>query len=173
MVVGASSGLGRGIAVGLGRRGARVALLARRQERLVEAAKEAGPEAVAIKAIDDSTFQMTTAGPLPYVLGALTHYSFTVVPIHAIEKFGKDWTKPENFVGNGPFKLESWKPQDRAAARPSLPPASVSSVRTRAAMSWSPTPPSPAATRSSSSCRQECASGISAAETEPSTSASA
>lgn len=48
VVVGASSGLGRCIAVGLGRRGARVALLARRQERLVEAAKEAGPEAVAI-----------------------------------------------------------------------------------------------------------------------------
>ena len=48
VVVGASSGLGRCIAVGLGRRGARVALLARRQERLVEAAREAGPEAVAI-----------------------------------------------------------------------------------------------------------------------------
>ncbi len=80
--------------------------------------KKAGPEAVAIKAIDDSTFQMTTVGPLPYVLGALTHYSFSVVPIHAIEKFGKDWTKPENFVGNGPFRLESWKPQDRVTVVP-------------------------------------------------------
>ncbi len=48
VVVGASSGLGRCIAVGLGQRGARVALLARRQDRLVEAAKEAGPGAVAI-----------------------------------------------------------------------------------------------------------------------------
>ena len=48
VVVGASSGLGRCIAVGLCQRGARVALLARRRDRLVEAAKEAGPRAVAI-----------------------------------------------------------------------------------------------------------------------------
>jgi NAD(P)-dependent dehydrogenase (short-subunit alcohol dehydrogenase family) len=48
IVVGASSGLGRCIAIGLGQRGARVALLARRQGRLIDAAKEAGPRAVAI-----------------------------------------------------------------------------------------------------------------------------
>jgi len=48
VVVGASSGLGRCIGVGLAARGHRVALLARRYERLVEAAKEAGPEALAI-----------------------------------------------------------------------------------------------------------------------------
>lgn len=48
VVVGASSGLGRCIAIGLGQRGASVALLARRQDRLVDAAKEAGPGAVAI-----------------------------------------------------------------------------------------------------------------------------
>jgi len=48
VVVGASSGLGRCIAVGLGTRGATVALLARRHDRLVEAAQEAGPGALAI-----------------------------------------------------------------------------------------------------------------------------
>jgi NAD(P)-dependent dehydrogenase (short-subunit alcohol dehydrogenase family) len=48
VVVGASSGLGRCIAVGLGNRGATVALLARRHDRLMEAAKEAGPDALAI-----------------------------------------------------------------------------------------------------------------------------
>lgn len=48
VVVGASSGLGRCIAIGLAKRGARVALLARRKDRLVDAAKEAGPGAVAI-----------------------------------------------------------------------------------------------------------------------------
>jgi NAD(P)-dependent dehydrogenase (short-subunit alcohol dehydrogenase family) len=49
VVVGASSGLGRCIAAGLGRNGAHLALLARRHDRLVEAAKEAGPNAVAIQ----------------------------------------------------------------------------------------------------------------------------
>jgi NAD(P)-dependent dehydrogenase (short-subunit alcohol dehydrogenase family) len=48
VVVGASSGLGRSIATGLGQRGAAVALLARRLDRLVDAAKEAGPDSLAI-----------------------------------------------------------------------------------------------------------------------------
>ena len=48
VVVGASSGLGRSIGVGLAKRGARVALLARRRERLEGAAREAGNGALAI-----------------------------------------------------------------------------------------------------------------------------
>ncbi|MHB1518234.1 MAG: SDR family oxidoreductase [Acidimicrobiales bacterium] len=48
VVVGASSGLGRCIAVGLGKRGSRVALMARRKDRLVAAASEIGPDALAI-----------------------------------------------------------------------------------------------------------------------------
>jgi NAD(P)-dependent dehydrogenase (short-subunit alcohol dehydrogenase family) len=48
VIVGASSGLGRSIAIGLGQRGATVALLARRHDRLVDAAKEAGPGSLAI-----------------------------------------------------------------------------------------------------------------------------
>jgi NAD(P)-dependent dehydrogenase (short-subunit alcohol dehydrogenase family) len=48
VVVGASGGLGRCIGIGLGQRGARVALLARRVERLEKAAREAGDGAVAI-----------------------------------------------------------------------------------------------------------------------------
>jgi NAD(P)-dependent dehydrogenase (short-subunit alcohol dehydrogenase family) len=48
VIVGASSGLGRCVGVGLTRRGARVALLARRRGRLDDAAKEAGAGAVAI-----------------------------------------------------------------------------------------------------------------------------
>jgi NAD(P)-dependent dehydrogenase (short-subunit alcohol dehydrogenase family) len=49
VVVGASSGLGRCIGTGLAQRGAQVALLARRRERLVDAAKDAGPGTLAIQ----------------------------------------------------------------------------------------------------------------------------
>ncbi|MFZ0905880.1 MAG: SDR family oxidoreductase [Mycobacterium sp.] len=49
MVVGASSGLGRCIGVGLAQRGAQVALLARRRARIEAAANEAGPGTVAIE----------------------------------------------------------------------------------------------------------------------------
>lgn len=48
VVVGASSGLGRCIAIGLAKRDAEVALMARREDRIAEAAKEAGPGSLAI-----------------------------------------------------------------------------------------------------------------------------
>jgi NAD(P)-dependent dehydrogenase (short-subunit alcohol dehydrogenase family) len=49
VVVGASSGLGRSIAIGLAQRGAHVAMLARRRARLDAAVSEAGPPALAIE----------------------------------------------------------------------------------------------------------------------------
>jgi len=49
VVIGASSGLGRCIGIGLAKRGATVALLARRKTMLEDAAKEAGPGALAIE----------------------------------------------------------------------------------------------------------------------------
>ncbi|MGA7052476.1 MAG: SDR family oxidoreductase [Mycobacterium sp.] len=47
-VVGASSGLGRCIGIGLAEKGAQVAFLARRHDRLINAAKEAGNGAAAV-----------------------------------------------------------------------------------------------------------------------------
>lgn len=62
VVVGASSGLGRCIGVGLGRRGAQVALLARRVDRLERAAADAGPGARAIEC--DVTDQASIASAI-------------------------------------------------------------------------------------------------------------
>ncbi|MDI9454267.1 MAG: peptide ABC transporter substrate-binding protein [Spirochaetota bacterium] len=67
--------------------------------------------AVGIRALDDYTFQMDLLGPLPYAIDALTHYSFAIMPKHAIEKHGAAWTEPANFVGNGPFILADRVPQ--------------------------------------------------------------
>lgn len=49
VVIGASSGLGRCIGIGLAQRGAQVALLARRRQRLDDAAKEAGPGTLVVE----------------------------------------------------------------------------------------------------------------------------
>ena len=49
VVIGASSGLGRCIGVGLAKRGEQVALLARRRERIDAAAEESGAGAIAIE----------------------------------------------------------------------------------------------------------------------------
>ncbi|MFL6240215.1 MAG: SDR family oxidoreductase [Actinomycetes bacterium] len=62
VVVGASSGLGRCIGVGLGEGGAQVALLARRHDRLVDAAKQAGPGSLAIAC--DVTDESSCAGAI-------------------------------------------------------------------------------------------------------------
>ncbi|MFP4363375.1 MAG: peptide ABC transporter substrate-binding protein [Spirochaetia bacterium] len=81
-------------------------------------AGEAGPDAVQIRAVDDHTFQFDLTGPAPYVLGMLAHYAFAPVPLHVIEEYGDEWTRPENFVGNGPFTLENWRPQQELTVVP-------------------------------------------------------
>ena len=53
--------------------------------------------------------------PTPYFLNILTHYSTWPVHPDTVEKYGgmvsrnNQWTRVKNFVGNGPFKLESWE----------------------------------------------------------------
>jgi NAD(P)-dependent dehydrogenase (short-subunit alcohol dehydrogenase family) len=64
VVVGASSGLGRCIGIGLAQRGAHVALLARRRDMLDAAAKEAGHDAIAIECdvTDEASCRAAVAG---------------------------------------------------------------------------------------------------------------
>lgn len=74
---------------------------------------KAGPEAVKIRAVDKYTFEVNLVGPIPFFPDMVVHYAFAVVPMHAVEKFGNDWIKPQNWVSNGPFVLKEWKPQER------------------------------------------------------------
>ncbi len=69
VVIGASSGLGRCIGVGLAQRGYEVALLARRRERIEAAAREAGPTAVAIEC--DVTDEKSCRSAIAEAAGAL------------------------------------------------------------------------------------------------------
>jgi oligopeptide transport system substrate-binding protein len=68
---------------------------------------------VALKALDNRTLQFTTVSPAPYVPDLLPQPAFSVVPMHVIRAHPKDWTLPQNFVGNGPFVLKEWSPQAR------------------------------------------------------------
>ncbi len=78
VVIGASSGLGRCIAVGLAQKGAQVALLARRLDRLERAAKEAGPEAVAIECdICDETSVRSAIDSAAESLGGIDNLVYT------------------------------------------------------------------------------------------------
>jgi NAD(P)-dependent dehydrogenase (short-subunit alcohol dehydrogenase family) len=78
VVVGASSGLGRCIGIGLAQRGDQVALLARRRERLETAAKEAGPGAVAVECdITDEASCRSAIDKTVDALGGIDNLVFT------------------------------------------------------------------------------------------------
>ncbi len=68
------------------------------------------------KAIDPRTLEITLLQPAPFLLHAMNHYAWYPVHIPTIRKFGgldhrsTAWTRPENYVGNGPYVLKSWKP---------------------------------------------------------------
>ncbi|MCL4105130.1 UNVERIFIED_CONTAM: hypothetical protein GTU68_018837 [Idotea baltica] len=66
---------------------------------------EMAPDTLGVKAIDDYTFEVQLEQPLPY-FPAMTTYA-TLFPAHqaTIEAHGAEWTKPENIVSNGAFKL--------------------------------------------------------------------
>jgi oligopeptide transport system substrate-binding protein len=65
--------------------------------------------------IDDHTLRIELVNPTPYFLSLLNHHSWFPVHIPTIEKHGQvfergnRWTRPENFVGNGPFRMAEWK----------------------------------------------------------------
>lgn len=67
------------------------------------------------KAPDDHTLVITLKRRVPYLLEAMKHYSWFPVHTPTIEKAGglarrgTNWTRPENFVSNGPFVLTSWQ----------------------------------------------------------------
>lgn len=71
---------------------------------------KAKAESLGVKALDDLTLEIKLTGPAPYFLELLTHYTSYPVPKHVIDKVGKAWTKPENMVVNGPYKLVEWIP---------------------------------------------------------------
>ena len=72
------------------------------------------PEELGVTAVDDHTFQVTLAAPLPYFPQMTTHATTFPAPQAVIEEFGKDWTKPENMVSNGAYVLTEHLPNERS-----------------------------------------------------------
>ncbi len=70
---------------------------------------------------DDHTLVLRLKAPVPYLLESLKHSAWFPVHLPTIEKFGgltrrgTAWTRPENFVGNGPFILKQWLPNQKIA----------------------------------------------------------
>src|SRR6266704_1280057 len=73
---------------------------------------------VGFQALDESTLPVQLNSPASYFLSLINHYSWFPVPVSVIgrcgpiDQRGNRWTRPENFVGNGPFVLTHWRIND-------------------------------------------------------------
>lgn len=70
---------------------------------------------VGIRALDDRTLRYELVGSIPFFRNMLTHYAWFPVHPPTIEahggmlRRGSPWTRVENLVGNGPFRLAEWR----------------------------------------------------------------
>lgn len=70
-------------------------------------------EDIGVEAIDDYTLRISLRQSAPYFLGLLAHQFFRLVPRQAIEIYGKEWTRPENIVTCGAYRLKEDRPYDK------------------------------------------------------------
>ncbi|MGB6324189.1 MAG: peptide ABC transporter substrate-binding protein [Methylocella sp.] len=70
-------------------------------------------EALAVRALDETTLEIALEHPAPYFISQLAH--MTAKPLHrkSIEAFGSDFVRPAHMVTNGPFMLKEFTPNDR------------------------------------------------------------
>ncbi|WKC88005.1 peptide ABC transporter substrate-binding protein [Borreliella japonica] len=66
-----------------------------------------------IKAIDSKTLEITLISPKPYFPDMLTNSAYIPVPMHIVEKYGENWTNPENIVVSGAYKLKERSINDK------------------------------------------------------------
>jgi oligopeptide transport system substrate-binding protein len=65
---------------------------------------------VAIKATDNQTLKVTLTSEQPWFIQQSAHHVFLPVNRKAVEASPEGWTRPQNIVTNGPFKVESAQP---------------------------------------------------------------
>lgn len=65
-----------------------------------------------VEAVDKYTLRISFVQQAPFHLALLAHQVFRLVPQKVVDKYGELWTRPENIVTCGPFKVKSWKPYD-------------------------------------------------------------
>ncbi|MFZ5617321.1 MAG: peptide ABC transporter substrate-binding protein [Pseudomonadota bacterium] len=71
------------------------------------------PATLGVRAIDGKTLQVELENPTPYFLIMLRTPVTFAVHRASVERYGDQWTRPENFVGNGAYRLIEWSPNVR------------------------------------------------------------
>ena len=68
---------------------------------------------VGVAAKDDHTLVVTLASPCAYFLDLAAFETLMPVPMEVVAKHGDRWSRAENIVCNGPFKVKEWSPRQK------------------------------------------------------------
>lgn len=74
------------------------------------------PDTLGVKALNDSTLEVTLTQPTSSFLAMLTHPSMVPLDKVLIGRYGDKWVKPEHFVGSGAYSLSQWVVNERIVA---------------------------------------------------------
>jgi oligopeptide transport system substrate-binding protein len=69
-------------------------------------------DALGVRALDARTLEIRFAIEVPYMEELLSHTCTYPVPQHLIARHGDHWTDPGVLIGNGPYKLREWVPNE-------------------------------------------------------------
>ncbi|MBI5690892.1 MAG: peptide ABC transporter substrate-binding protein [Verrucomicrobia bacterium] len=73
--------------------------------------------AVGLRARDERTLVITLEWPNPRFPATVASGPWLPVRTDVVERHGRHWTQPGNFVGNGPFVLAEWRADQRVVVR--------------------------------------------------------
>jgi len=96
------------------------------------------PETLGVSAPDPRTVVIRLSSPAPYFLDLVGNLNAVPTPRHVIEKHGKDWTRPDHMVTNGPYTLAERIPQTMTKLRKNPRYHAAASVATEE-VEWHPT----------------------------------
>ena len=88
-----------------------------RRARAFAGGEERDFSAVGLRATDPRTFVVTLEKPNPRFPHVVASGPWLPVRADLALRHGRRWTEPGNFVGNGPFTLEEWRPDQHVALR--------------------------------------------------------
>lgn len=69
-------------------------------------------DAVGVRAQNDRTLEFRLKRPAPWFVSVLATWCGLPTRQDAVEQGGQRWTEPATYVGNGPYVLRSWDPQN-------------------------------------------------------------
>jgi len=75
-------------------------------------------DAVGVKAVDDTTLEVTLLQPRSTFTTIMSLWSAFPARLDVIEKYGDKWTDPGNIVVNGPYTITEFVPKDHVTLEP-------------------------------------------------------